>query len=264
MVDETQSSSDPKKQTPPKWKTPKDARNNQQSGQYPNYWVRKTRSGHTIIMDDSEGNEHVTFQHRSGSMIQMLPDGAVQHVSHNGQYTVVFGENRMYVTGSHDITVTGDASIRCEGNYNATVKGDLNWAVAGNFGMTAKSMNFQANEQFDVVADRKSEKITNTATTQAGGAISMVASKGMTLKSLASLAIGASGDVGIAAKGQVALESGGLMSILAHGETAIQGTKIWNNSGKAASASQIISMPGTSGPTNQPDSGVSATPVATS
>ena len=59
------------KTTPRKFNVDQDARGMQSGGQYPNYWSHKTRSGHNFIMDDSEGNETVTLQHRSGTAIQI-------------------------------------------------------------------------------------------------------------------------------------------------------------------------------------------------
>ena len=38
--------------TPPEWEGPKDARDD--ALEYPNYWARKTRSGHTISYDDTK------------------------------------------------------------------------------------------------------------------------------------------------------------------------------------------------------------------
>ena len=94
------------------------------SGTYPNQWVYKSRSGHNLVIDDSQGQESVTLQHRSGSAVQMLPDGAVQITAHNSLYTMVFGENRITVTGAQDITVKGDCSLRVFGELNETVHGN--------------------------------------------------------------------------------------------------------------------------------------------
>lgn len=66
MADREQSRKDPLSTTPDEWNQYKDAREGQNSGEYPNYWVRKTRSGHTMIFDDSKGSEHVTIQHQIG------------------------------------------------------------------------------------------------------------------------------------------------------------------------------------------------------
>ena len=81
MAEKTQTSNIDGGKTPSSWDSPPDAR--EKGSEYPNYWVRKTRSGHTFMLDDTKNNEHVTLQHRSGTMIQLMPDGGFQIVSHN-------------------------------------------------------------------------------------------------------------------------------------------------------------------------------------
>jgi len=129
------------KTTPRKFNVDQDARAMESGGTYPNYWSHKTRSGHSFIMDDSQGNETVTIQHRSGTAIQMRPDGGMLLTTHNGKYEVVLGEERVTISGASDITVKGDTSLRCYGDYNVTVHKDYNLTVLGNMNMTAKNVN---------------------------------------------------------------------------------------------------------------------------
>lgn len=244
MVDRTSSSKDPAKTTPNKWNQVDDARKNSGAGTYPNFWVRKTRSGHSIIMDDSKGAEHITIQHRGGSMIQMMPDGAVQYVSHNGQQNIVFGENRIWVSGAHDITVEGDASIKCKGNYNATVEGDMNFTSKGAFNVTAKSMNQTISDQIDIAAGSKTEKIRNSSVTQVHGQLTMISKYGFTAASTGdSVAIGGAKDVAIKSGGQTVLQSGGQTSVQAGGDLATDATGMtYFQSGKSKSVSEVLNM----------------------
>ena len=140
---ETTNKSDPKDKTPPKWTGPEDARSKKGAGTYPNYYTMRTRSGHVFTMDDSEENESVTLQHRGGSMVQFMPDGAVHFVSQNGQYNFVFGENRVMITGAYDVTVKGGGSLRVDGDYNTTVMGNHNMTVNGDYNMQARNFNAQ-------------------------------------------------------------------------------------------------------------------------
>lgn len=132
MASKPKTTKNPRKKTPKKWDGPKDPATEKGSGTYPNQHVKRTRSGHTITMDDSEDNEHVRIQHRSGSAMIFHPDGAISITTHKGQYNVVFGQSRMTVTGAHDITVKGDGSMRVYGDFNKTVHGDYNMTVTGN------------------------------------------------------------------------------------------------------------------------------------
>ena len=118
--------------TPSKVSFPQDTREKKEAQDPRNTYQHKTRSGHLIEMCDNDGAEHVTIQHRSGSMIQFQPDGKIVITSAEGRYTTVFGEDRMYVTGAHDIVVDGAASLRVTKDYNVTVDGDMNLTVTGN------------------------------------------------------------------------------------------------------------------------------------
>jgi hypothetical protein len=173
----------PAKETPKKWQGPKEIRGEKGSGKYPNYWSHKSRSGHNIIVDDSKGSESITIQHRSGAALQMLPNGAMHIVSHNGQYNIVFGEDRMTITGAQDITVKGDASLRVYGDYNVTVHGNTNFSMTGDFNVTSKGLNRHIRGNIDTQAKNKTTKLEGSGTTTAQGALSMVAEKAMTVAS---------------------------------------------------------------------------------
>jgi len=192
------------KTTPRQYEVGQDARAMDGGGQYPNYWSHKTRSGHNFIMDDSKGNETVTIQHRSGSAIQMRPDGGMLITTHNGKYEVVLGEERVTISGASDITVKGDTSLRCYGDYNVTVHKDYNLTVLGNMNMTAKNLNRSVRGTMDTTAKTVNKRVEGSYTLNSGGAQSMLA-KGDT--SIASTGKGkvqvvaASGDFGLHALG---------------------------------------------------------------
>lgn len=171
------------KTTPRKMTFDKDARSMENGGTYPNYWSHKTRSGHNFIMDDSEGNETVTIQHRSGSALQFRPDGGVSMTTHNGKYEVVFGEDRVTVTGARDITVKGDASMRVYGNHNVTVHGDHNMTVLGDHNVTAKNMNYSVRGNIDTEAKNINTRVEGSGTFGFGGALSMVGKDGVSMGS---------------------------------------------------------------------------------
>ena len=170
-----------------------DARAMEGGGQYPNYWSHKTRSGHSFIMDDSKGNETVTIQHRSGTAIQMRPDGGMLLTTHNGKYEVVLGEERVTISGASDITVKGDTSLRCYGDYNVTVHKDYNLTVLGNMNMTAKNMNRLIRGTDDKAAKTVNERVVGQKTassasysrTTTKGIASLVGGGGVQIAALA-------------------------------------------------------------------------------
>jgi uncharacterized protein (DUF2345 family) len=172
-----------RKTTPRAVNFDKDARSMEGAGAYPNYWSHKTRSGHTFIMDDSEGKETVTLQHRSGTGIQMRPDGGMLLTTHNGKYEVTFGENRVTISGAQDITVKGDASMRVYGNHNVTVHKDYNLTVLGDMNVTAKNMNRSIRGNMDTTAKNINKRVEGSSTYNTMGAHSVVSEGNMMVAS---------------------------------------------------------------------------------
>ena len=192
------------------WTKGGDSRTGQESGTYPNYWSHKTRSGHSIIMDDSKGHETVTIQHRSGSLIQFTPEGAIHITAHNSMYRDTHGEERITITGANDITVKGDTSLRCYGDYNVTVHKDYNLTVMGDMNVTAKNMNRNVRGNMDTTAKNINKRVEGSCTYNTCGAHSIVAKGNMTVASRQeSLHVGASKDVKIksAKKGKIMMEA---------------------------------------------------------
>lgn len=269
MVEKTNKSA-PKDVTPPKWDGPEDARTVKGAGVYPNYNTIRTRSGHVLTFDDSEDHESITMQHRSGSMVQFMPDGAVQFVAQNGQYTFVFGENRVKITGAYDVTVQGAASLRVKGDYNTTVMGNHNMTVNGDFNMQAKNFNSQVRGDFNLNAKNFAGHIEGSSVLSSHGTTAILADGGLALTSTSQgVGIKAATDVGIKAVGgkmmlqsagdmstkpggKMLVQSGAATSIKAGGNIDMDGTNINLNSGtsqEADDASLVIPTPQDPNPT---------------
>lgn len=213
----------PKKKSTPKFDGQKDARKEKNALTYPNYWQQRTRSGSTITMDDSNGQESITIQHRSGSMWQFHPDGSVNLTAHNGQYTMVFGENRVMVTGAQEIVVKGAASMLVEGDFDQTIRGDTNFTCDGDFNVNAKNMNMNVRGNIDTLAKNMTTKVEGSISTTAQGSMNMGSDGDMSVASMeGSLALGASTDVGIRGFGSVYVESEGGTHLKSGAGTHIQ------------------------------------------
>lgn len=173
-----------KKKSPQKWKGPADSRRLDGAGTYPNQaWVMHTRSGHNITVDDSEGLESMTFQHRGGSALQFQPNGAIQMVAHNSMYHLVFGQNRLTITGANDMTVKGDGSLMVYGDFNKTVHGNYNLTATGDMNLTAENLNRMVRGNIDTQAKNETKKLEGSAATTAGGAIAMASKDSFTVAS---------------------------------------------------------------------------------
>lgn len=163
-----------------KWDKPQEPRKQKGAGKHPHYFSWKTRSGNAIQIDDSQGNESVTIQHRSGAAIQMLADGSMHMTSHNGKYEVVFGEDRMTVSGLQDITVKGDASLRVYGDYNVTCHKDYNMTVLGNYNVVTKNLNRHILGNMDTQVRNENKRLMGSSAKVARGAIAYVAKGSVT------------------------------------------------------------------------------------
>jgi fructose-specific phosphotransferase system component IIB len=216
-------SSETKSNTPPKWDVVQDARKLPDAGKYPNYWAHKTRSGHVFMMDDSKGAESVTIQHRGGSMIQINPDGKVHIRAQNGQHTVVFGENRMYVTGAHDITVDGSASMNIKKDFNVNAK-NINFTASGDMNLKSKNLNLQPTGNIDIAGSALTLKSNANINIETHGALGIAAKKAVSLVSKeAEVVFVSSKDIGMESKnGRVLLQSKQDMSVKSIGKFSVR------------------------------------------
>lgn len=113
----------------------------------------RTPSGHMMEFNDVNGKEHVTIQHRSGTMFQMQPDGSLRIVSQNGKMGIeVNGEGYMKITGVYNLVVNGDAGFRIDGDADWHVAGDMRTTVDGTYSIAAKNMTTSIKEKYELTA----------------------------------------------------------------------------------------------------------------
>lgn len=100
---------------------------------YPMNQVHETRRGHVIEIDDShdsdgEGNitgyERIHIYHKSGTFVEMHPNGDIVTHHKNGFRTVT-GNDKLYVTGNMEITVDGNLNLTVKGNVTENVTGSV-------------------------------------------------------------------------------------------------------------------------------------------
>ena len=101
---------------------------------YPLNQVHETQRGHVIEIDDSHdsdgGYERIHIYHKSGTFIEMHPNGDVVTHHKNGFRTVT-GNDKLYVTGNMEITVDGNLNLTVKGNVTETVSGNVTETVSG-------------------------------------------------------------------------------------------------------------------------------------
>ena len=129
---------------------------------YPLNQVHQTARGHVIEIDDSfDSNgsyERIHIYHKSGTFIEMHPNGDVVTHHKNGFRTV---------TGNDKLHVTEDMEITVDGNLNLVVKGNVTEDITGNITTTIGK-----NSSKDV-GGSDTESISSNKTITTGGVINL-------------------------------------------------------------------------------------------
>ena len=95
---------------------------------YPYCNVIESLSGHVIELDDTPSNERIRVYHKSGSYIEIKPDGTIVTKSKGTQYIIsesqlnemIYGAVNKYFGAGINVAVTGDFNINCSGKFNVT------------------------------------------------------------------------------------------------------------------------------------------------
>ena len=150
-----------------------DTREDKRTNNLLNTQRTKTRSGHVLEMNDNNGVEHITLQHRSGAMVQFQPDGAVRFVSQNGKMGFeINGEGYVNVTGAYYIAAKS-GSITIEKDLDMTVHGDMKLTVDGTYSVAAKNMTTTIAEKYELTAQNATMAMEYNAVFTAGSVMSL-------------------------------------------------------------------------------------------
>jgi hypothetical protein len=114
------------------------------NAKYPWNNVVETESGHIFEMDDTYESERIHLAHRNGSFQEWFPLGDKVEKITKDRYTIVMGNDKIYIMGDVDITVQGnagiyvqkDATVLVDGNVDATVHGSVTAQVDGDVDAT--------------------------------------------------------------------------------------------------------------------------------
>ena len=113
--------------------------------QYPYNKVTESESGHIIEIDDTAGAERIHVYHKSGTYVEIDPNGSIikkakgssyEIIDKNG-YISISGDASVSVKGSVKIYVGGDADIEVEGDVNVKSFNDITMQAAGRVDISA-------------------------------------------------------------------------------------------------------------------------------
>lgn len=109
------------------------------AAQYPFNRVIRTRSGHTIELDDTPENERVHIYHKSGSYVEINKDGRVVIKAKDDSYNITGANSTVYVEGDTNVQVRGNLNTVVEGNVQIAAKKNMDFAVGGTLAINAQN-----------------------------------------------------------------------------------------------------------------------------
>jgi hypothetical protein len=98
--------------------------------------------------DDTPGAERVHIFHRSGSFIEMHPDGTVVYKQLKDGYDLTISNKYVKVGGSCHVSVDGNATIFAKGNIELQSDGEINMNAKKDFNVYADNINMRAKKTF--------------------------------------------------------------------------------------------------------------------
>jgi len=112
---------------------PESAANTDFQPVYPFNNVTRTNSGHYFEQDDTPERERVRIQHRTGTFIEMHPDGTQDNHIMGNSFHVVEKNGNIKIKGNCTVEIDGDAQVTYRGNLTQRVQGDYTLEVGGNY-----------------------------------------------------------------------------------------------------------------------------------
>lgn len=117
---------------------PESSANTSNPPRYPYNNATETESGHVFEMDDTPSRERIRLSHRSGTFIEMNPDGSEVHKVYGNGYEITVKDKNVTIEGNCTVTIKGDSVVNIEGNKWERVAGNYTLIVDGEMIQTVK------------------------------------------------------------------------------------------------------------------------------
>ncbi|MEJ6693907.1 MAG: hypothetical protein QNL00_09955, partial [Saprospiraceae bacterium] len=99
---------------------------------YPYNKVNETEGGHVFEIDDTPNNERIHEYHTAGTFYEIQADGSKITKVVGDEYEITLKDKKVYIKGSCDVTIGGDARMLVTGDMYQEIGGNLFTTVAGN------------------------------------------------------------------------------------------------------------------------------------
>lgn len=123
---------------------------------YPYNRVIESESGHLIEIDDTPKSERIHVFHRSGSFIEIHPDGTIVAKTTKDRFEIVMKDDHLYVMGDSQITVQGNSEIYVKKDLKLKVDQDVTIDISGESKITCLNdvlLSVEGNVSADVNGD---------------------------------------------------------------------------------------------------------------
>lgn len=130
---------------------------------YPYNHVLSTESGHYVEFDDTRDCERIHVYHRTGTFIEIYPDGTVVTKIVGNEYNITMEERYDHVQNRYNLTVDGPINILCRNDAKIVVAGSAEVRAGGSAKIAAKgdvSLESETAIQFKAPAVTTSTPIT--------------------------------------------------------------------------------------------------------
>jgi hypothetical protein len=156
--------------------------------QYPYNNAYESESGHALEFDDTPNNERVHLAHRSGAYFEFDKDGSRLERVQKDNYTVIMGDDFIYVKGKATITVDGNFNLK-----TSTIN------------IEAKAINIAADDDIKIKGKNVSIESTSNMNLKAGGKGNFTSGAKLSLKGSTAALAGSTVDI---PAGKIGLQSG--------------------------------------------------------
>jgi hypothetical protein len=122
------------------WTEPESAANTSFRPVYPYNNATVTPSGHSFELDDTPSRERIRLNHRSGTFIEMHPNGNEVHKVYGDGYEITIKDKYMHIQGRLKIDVDGDCELHVVGDLIKQIDGNVEEHVKGNYSRTVEGL----------------------------------------------------------------------------------------------------------------------------
>ena len=141
------------------WEMPTSSYN----AKYPYNTVTQTESGHIIEFDDTPGSERIHIYHKSGTYLEIDPNGTSIQRAKGSKYDVVDknanisigSDAKIHVGGDLIAEVDGDIAIRGQNDIGINAGGRLQLSANEGIDLHSKDIKIEADNELHLLADVK-------------------------------------------------------------------------------------------------------------